>query len=110
MRAFAPRLITTLRAILRFLCLFSAGLLRATRAFARALRILAASLRLTRCVFARARLLSRLIAARLRADAVVLAFAIRVLRALAASTRLLRDVLARANDLELARDLAAIAC
>jgi hypothetical protein len=60
-------------------------------------------------VFARARLLSRLIAARLRAATVVLALAVRMLRTLAASTRLLCKALARATELDLARGVAAIA-
>jgi hypothetical protein len=97
MRAFAARLTATLRAMVRFLCLLSAALLRAIRALAQALRSVAASLRLARSAFARARLLSRLIAPRLRATAAVLVFAVRVLRALAASTRLLRGADATAR-------------
>src|SRR5438094_9724601 len=85
MRAFVPRLSATLRAMLRFLCLFSARLSRPTRRLARALRIIAASLRLTRVRFVRARLFSRLIAVRLRATADCLEFAVRVLRSPAAN-------------------------
>src|SRR5438094_5264240 len=96
MRAFVPRLSATLRAMLRFLCLFSARLSRPTRPLARALRILAASLRLTRVTFVRARLFSRLIAVLLRATAAFLAFAVQVFSS------------PPANDLYLACDIAAV--
>ena len=66
-------------------------------------------MRLVRTVFALARLLSRLIAARLRAAAGALAWVVRALRILATSTRLVRKALARATELDLARGVAAIA-
>jgi hypothetical protein len=95
-----------------FLTRFTARLLRALilalACAVRARRIVAASARLLRRVFARVRFLSRLAATPLRAPILVLAFADRALRILAESTRLLRRVLARATELDRTRVLATL--
>jgi hypothetical protein len=95
-----------------FLPRFTARLLRAPilalACAVRARRIVAASARLLRRVFARVRFLSRLAATPLRAPILVLAFADRALRILAESTRLLRKVLARATELDRTRGLATL--
>src|SRR4029453_13214558 len=107
MRTFLSRFIATLRAKVRFLCRFTARLLRGAARVAcviRSLRVFAGSMRLLRRVFARARFLSRLTAARSRAAPVL-----RALRARVVSTRLLRGVLARATGLDRARGADAMA-
>jgi hypothetical protein len=104
MRTFLSRLIATLRAKVRFRWRFTVTFVRAAaRAFAcaiRALRVLAASVRLVRLVFSRTIALSRLSAVLLRADVLAVAArsVVRALRIFSASIRLPRIVLVRVNE------------